>query len=359
MPRPRLSREALDRLREKYPHFDADHQLAEAVVRDCAIAYVWNPYVDADAFAYTGWSTTLYAAVDEASRTAYVVFRGTDSLLDWVVNLSCVPVPFFHPWAHAALSCPGSWHDAGSCRGVRAHEHRFDRVVISGHSLGGALAMACAYELHRERFAIDRCVTIGAPPIYTALSAATVEDAIGTRVMRISRTQDIVPRVPPPWLGYRHVGQEWTYVSELFGDREPTPLPEVERWLGAGLRILTLGPCRGLARAQRRHQRSGDDAVHPAHGGDRHTQLHAGRVHSVVSTAAARCGTTVRFGHCRLRRWHGASLGTVRRHSRHPDARRRMAGPSPSRARHGPAAERRGERTRIGRPHPGDRRRNR
>ncbi|MGE3845223.1 MAG: lipase family protein [Vicinamibacterales bacterium] len=226
-----LSAETLRRLRQSNPHFDDDHALLEIAVRDCALAYYWNPIVSAREFAYLGWSTTLYAGIDDASRTAFVIFRGTDQPLDWVINLAFLPLPLAHPLAHGGIVAAWKLAKRRFAPWLRAEVGRFDRVVVSGHSLGGGLALACAYDLQREGFHIERCVTVGAPRVYTFLSADKVATKLGNRIIRVVRQQDLVPQVPPAWLGFRHVGTEWNYVGELMGEREAEPFARVSEWL--------------------------------------------------------------------------------------------------------------------------------
>lgn len=77
---------------------------------------------------------------------------------------------------------------------------------FAGHSLGGAMANVCAVRcklspIPSNPYAI---FTFGAPRVgnrkYTSFLKATH--------YRWVNNNDIVPRVPPRWLGYRHMGQE-------------------------------------------------------------------------------------------------------------------------------------------------------
>ena len=221
-----ISPAGLARLRADNPDFDRDQALIRAIARDCAIAYMWSPYVDPQGFTYTGWSTVLYAGVEEQERTAYVMFRGTDQLIDWVINLFCPPLLFAKPLGHAGFLLTWAIARRRLTPWLRAQAGRYDRIVVGGHSLGGALALACAYDLQRDGLVMDRCITVGAPRVYTTRSAQVVADALHGRAIRVCREQDVVPKVPPEWLGYRHVGQCWQFVSELAGERVATPFED-------------------------------------------------------------------------------------------------------------------------------------
>jgi hypothetical protein len=224
-------REITARARRDHPDFDRDHAAIELAVRDCAIAYLWNPIVSAHEFEYRGWSTTLYAGIEQSTRTAFVTFRGTDQAIDWVVNLLFVPAPLKHPTAHAGFVWAWRIAKRRLLPWLCARRAQFDRVRVAGHSLGGALALACTYDLLAEGFDVDRCITVGAPRLYTAGSLHRVASTIGDRLMRVVKQDDVVPKVPPEFLGFRHLGKEWVYVGESLGQREPEPVPKLSRAL--------------------------------------------------------------------------------------------------------------------------------
>lgn len=77
---------------------------------------------------------------------------------------------------------------------------------FAGHSLGGAMAAVCAV----------RCKISAIPSNPAAIfsyGAPRVGDKSYVSVLKVKHyrwvnNNDIVPRVPPRWLGYRHMGQE-------------------------------------------------------------------------------------------------------------------------------------------------------
>ncbi len=88
-------------------------------------------------------------------------------------------------------------------------------LYLSGHSLGGALAGVAARRLIDEGLcSADRILgvyTIGMPRIGDAVYAddynAAGGGALGARTFRFIHGEDIVTKVPPTLLGYRHVGR--------------------------------------------------------------------------------------------------------------------------------------------------------
>lgn len=78
--------------------------------------------------------------------------------------------------------------------------YRSDRVIFTGHSLGGATAT-----IAHARFGGDLCYTFGAPRSGDSTFAKSVKN-----LFRITHANDIAPKYPTPIItGYRHAGEHW------------------------------------------------------------------------------------------------------------------------------------------------------
>jgi triacylglycerol lipase len=77
---------------------------------------------------------------------------------------------------------------------------------FAGHSLGGAMATICAVRCKLAPIPTDpRAIfTYGAPRVGDRRYSTFLK----IKHYRWVNNNDIVPRVPPRWLGYRHMGQE-------------------------------------------------------------------------------------------------------------------------------------------------------
>jgi hypothetical protein len=98
------------------------------------------------------------------------------------------------------------------------------RVFITGHSLGGALAIFCALECWRQALPVSGVYTFGQPRVGNAAFAALydrtrmINGAILRDItFRVVNQNDIVPRTPGLLLGYRHGGTELFLPAELDG----------------------------------------------------------------------------------------------------------------------------------------------
>lgn len=70
----------------------------------------------------------------------------------------------------------------------------YDQLFLTGHSLGGALAMVATRLLASD--CTGACYTFGAPPIGTI----ELQNSLKTPVYEIVNEVDIVPRLPNPWM---------------------------------------------------------------------------------------------------------------------------------------------------------------
>lgn len=76
---------------------------------------------------------------------------------------------------------------------------------VTGHSLGGAIAMIIAGYLTTEGYNVERIVTFGQPKI----SNETDETGFGRGITRVAHDEDVVPMLPPGgFQRYVHIGPE-------------------------------------------------------------------------------------------------------------------------------------------------------
>ena len=167
-----------------------------------------------DLLGYVGWSEEMGATV--------IAFRGTDShsYHNWVANMRTWRTDLnltMHGAPANALVHGGfwfSWNASSLATSVTAAVRRLQRrhgehpVYVSGHSLGGALATICALELRTMRGLRDvHLVTFGSPRVGNAVFAGWFERRIASH-WRFTHNRDIVPSVPPPYMGFWHLARE-------------------------------------------------------------------------------------------------------------------------------------------------------
>lgn len=185
------------------------------------------------------------------SDEAVVVFKGSHSITDWLLNLalwqvSCKPLalPYkIHAGYYRLLnqeSEPSRNEDSLGASVLQRLEQYLEplilsgkRVALTGHSSGGAMACVAADYLERRYpRSVKRVVTFGQP----ALGGWSFYQGYGlkNRTYRICCDIDIVTFMPPIPLYYLHVGKAlWLYNGKIY---ENTPtlvrlLRSISSWI--------------------------------------------------------------------------------------------------------------------------------
>ncbi len=133
-----------------------------------------------------------------------LAFRGTNESADWIANIDILPerVPrgrihrgFFHGYASLKV---------GIAAELTTRHDPQAKLWITGHSLGGALAIVSAHDFlmvnNRELFGL---YTFGQPAVVAGEFTNKLADEVGKDYVRFVNESDIVTRIPP---FYHHFG---------------------------------------------------------------------------------------------------------------------------------------------------------
>jgi Lipase (class 3) len=135
-----------------------------------------------------------------------LVFRGTKIPQDWMTDLACTPVRF--DWVFPTAPTIGEIHAGfGHCLsdGLKkildalSPRDPTKPLLITGHSLGGALAAlagACFTVLGSAVPTVSAIYTFGQPRIGLHDFCNTYSRILGDKLVRFVNKQDLVPRVP-------------------------------------------------------------------------------------------------------------------------------------------------------------------
>lgn len=145
-----------------------------------------------------------------------VAFRGTESptsfegLKDWLltdaVNLLIIPQGRLGTDLIAA-GVGAKFHQGfvGACEEIstplfsalKEETARRDRPIwVTGHSLGGAVALICSWVMQRHFLSVHQVYTYGGPMIGNKLATAAYDKEFAGRVFRYVNTPDPVPLLP-------------------------------------------------------------------------------------------------------------------------------------------------------------------
>ncbi|MEV0411127.1 lipase family protein [Streptomyces sp. NPDC050448] len=196
---------------------DYSPQLAYWMARAAALAYQDEARIDAEARAW-GFDqvrhhrtrfTPPFPLEDTQAYTMagdhmiVVAFRGTEpvQLKDWLSDVTTPPWPgpagtgyVHYGFAEALQSVFPE-----IAKGITELRDRGQTVFLSGHSLGGALAMLTGARLHLEdpRLRADGVYTYGQPRTCDRMLAKAYNTAFAKRMYRFVNNNDIVPQLPP------------------------------------------------------------------------------------------------------------------------------------------------------------------
>lgn len=172
-------------------------------------------------------------------KEVIVVFRGTQSLRDWLVNFCVLPRrlrtgenPVLVHFGYYHLLCQKAQSENGQdTQTVSVYQAIIEvlspliaagkRVTFTGHSSGGAIAVLAAHRLEQEyQGAVKRVVTFGQPS--TGFRNFHRHYSLHRRTYRICCDLDMVTFLPPlPGL-YRHVGRSlWLHNGRIYENTPP------------------------------------------------------------------------------------------------------------------------------------------
>ena len=160
--------------------------------------------------------TTVYIIHETLNNNIFVVWRGTESIRDWMTDASIRKVKAFD---NCKLKVHGGFYDCYS--EVRArllsalNRHhtnlKANLIITTGHSLGGALATISAYDIKYNFPLLDLySFTYGSPRVGNN-HFKTEYNKLIPNTYRFVHDVDVVPRVPK--IDFRHVSGMGIYIA--------------------------------------------------------------------------------------------------------------------------------------------------
>lgn len=226
--------------------------------------------------------STAYLLQSRCGRVAILCYRGTElaSLANWLGNADVgshtVDVggarlsvhAGFHRNLHATRwQILESLHAAARGESIVSKEkevdHPLEALYVTGHSLGGAMALLFALGLAGEEQLLGRKLravyTFGQPLTVSGPLPKAV-GALGDRVFRHVYGRDIIPSLPPKgWGALEHFGLEFHYADGQWQRRHPVT-PQL-----AGLRAIPGSLLGMFAPLKKRDARRLTIMDHPPH----------------------------------------------------------------------------------------------
>lgn len=175
---------------------------------------------------------------------AVLAFRGTDSNLEWAQSFTYKQVPWIAGNAHAGFiqALDLLWENVMAAL-YDAHIVDEEKTLwVTGHSLGGALALLSADRLVHAGIRVQEVQTFGTPQVFDPVAAK----AFPVPVRRFINNEDPIPQTSWPTLfdTYAHVGEEYFLLASgaLAKNRHSRDLArKIDRAYSIGEGILPAG----------------------------------------------------------------------------------------------------------------------
>jgi len=152
--------------------------------------------------------TEWHAGIEEDKTTLLISFEGTTSVTDWISNFRLattayknmsekfyVHTGFLKKWKSVKDTIMGQIRDSGC-----------SKIKLRGLSQGGAVALLCHENIKFHVPELDvNTVVLGCPRVFGKKGYDTIASRCQDTI-RIINGNDVVPRLPYSFMGYKHVG---------------------------------------------------------------------------------------------------------------------------------------------------------
>lgn len=168
---------------------------------------------------------TGYIAVDKTRGLTILAFRGSKSVRNFIADGDFPLVPtdicdgctadegFWNSWLEARTGIMATLKSTHA-------QYPSSKVVVTGHSLGAAIAELATAEIKKGGTSAD-LYNFGSPRVSGQTLASFVSNQGSGSIYRVTHVNDPVPRLPPTALGFVHISPEYYITSG--NNVTPTP----------------------------------------------------------------------------------------------------------------------------------------
>ncbi len=152
-----------------------------------------------------------YTGVLPSEKTVYVIFRGSSSLLNWIDDAEVIKTDY-STYPQCACQVHSGFYKASnglkaatikSVKQLQALYKGYNQIVVTGHSLGAAVAQLISMELHAAGMQ-NTIYNYGQPRVGDEKYAAFLDVLYGEQLWRFTHDRDPVVHLPPEAFNYKH-----------------------------------------------------------------------------------------------------------------------------------------------------------
>lgn len=152
-----------------------------------------------------------YTGVLPSTKTMYVVFRGSSSLLNWIDDAEVIKTDYT-TFSQCNCQVHSGFYKASnglksdtikSIKHLQTLYKDYKQIVVTGHSLGAAIAQLISMELHATGLQ-NTIYNYGQPRVGDEKYAAFLNTLFEEQLWRFTHDRDPVVHLPPEAFGYKH-----------------------------------------------------------------------------------------------------------------------------------------------------------
>lgn len=182
-------------------------------VIECLVACAETKYKDSKKFnsKFTKKEHFDFGIIDgfiaqKGKNIRVIVFRGSDEMQDWFANFFIAKKKIPYEGTNPKIRVQSGW--VNEYKEIREFIHEkvkdFKEVIVTGQSLGGAIATLCAVDIQYNFGIKIECLPFGSPRVGNKCFAESFIKRV-PNTQRFVHGRDLVTMFPPRLFGYRHV----------------------------------------------------------------------------------------------------------------------------------------------------------
>ena len=155
--------------------------------------------------------TDIQCYIRKSGNRLLITFRGSDSLKDWAADFKFWKKTIPYDNKKSKIQVHSGFLGTYKSKNVRGKIHSLatkdiEKIQITGHSYGAALATLCALDLEYNFPEKDyEVILFGSPRVGNGAFKKSYDKRV-FKTLRVENKMDIVTKIPFMFLGYRHVG---------------------------------------------------------------------------------------------------------------------------------------------------------
>ncbi|KAL4461570.1 hypothetical protein ABPG74_016194 [Tetrahymena malaccensis] len=218
-----------EQLAKSFMHYAATAGCGSSRIQDwsCSVCSYNKNVTDITIYSSDKFQTQAYTAYSQADNQIVVAFRGSVNTRNYISDFSFTLVKY--PQCHTKQdNCRAHLGFLNAYKGFNNQtlqdtlklksKYPTASIVITGHSMGAAVAIFAALEL-KNYVHVDYIYNFGQPRVGNKAFAEYIMNQL-PQIKRVVHDKDIVPHLPPRFLGFHHESQEIWYNANFTSYKE-------------------------------------------------------------------------------------------------------------------------------------------